>query len=439
MPSDPRGRSERRDGSNRGASPVVSALAGVGAGFLAWWTLVTFFSPRLKYRMRASVAPDSNAFAALLEASCPARRSAGNRVEILKNGDVFYPAMLAAIRSAQRSINLEAYVFKAGRVLDAYVDALSARARAGVTVSLTLDAAGSFTIRAGYLARLRAAGCRVEFYDHGSWNLADRLDNRTHRELLIVDGAVAFTGGPGVADYWLYPSHGAPPWRDTSLRLEGPIVADLQGVFAENWLESSGEVLAGEEYYPPLQPMGRTSALVVKSSPADRSTPAHLLFFALIACAQRTVHISTPYFVPDQTMRDALAAAARRGVGVRLLVPGPYADQKVVHVNSRQSFGALLTAGVRIFEYLPSMIHQKLLLVDGAWAVLGTTNMDNRSFELNDEINVAFQGPNMTSTFQDIYDADLDSAQELSLEDWRRRSPWEKAFGRVGWVLDRQE
>ena len=423
----------------RGTSPVVTALATLGAGFIGWWTLVTFFSPRLRYQLRNGPPPDSPDFVHLLECLCPSRLTVGNRVDILKNGAAFYPAMLKAIRHARQSVNIEAYVFKPGVVLNQFIDVLVERAAAGVAVRLVLDAVGAYKMDGPHVRRLRDAGCRVMFYDNPTWSVIDRMNNRTHREIIIVDGSVAFTGGPGIADYWLLPDGDAPPWRDTSLRIEGPAVAALQGVLAENWLECSGEIIAGEDQFPALDNSGATSMMVVKSSPADRSTTARVLFHSFIACARRSLYACTPYFVPDRTMLTALAGAARRGVDVRLLTPGPYADQEVLHINSRRWFGELLEAGVRIFEYRPAMIHQKLLLADGAWAVMGTTNLDNRSFELNDEINVAIAGGPTVDHLAAIYAADLEEAHELSLDEWRRRPLTEKIAGRVGWVLDWQE
>jgi cardiolipin synthase len=422
-----------------GTPPVVTALATIGAGFLGWWTLVTFFSPRLRYLLRDTPAPDSREFVHLLEWLCPSRLLDGNHVTVLKNGQAFYPAMLEAIGAARHTITIEAYVFKPGLVLDQFTDALVDRASAGVEVTLVLDAVGAYKMEAARVRRLRDAGCRVEFYDNPTWTLADRLNNRTHREILIVDGRVAFTGGPGIADYWLLPDGDDPPWRDTSLRIEGPAVAALQGVFAENWLESSGEIVAGEAYFPLTEAKGDTRLMIVKSSPSDRATAARVLFHAFVSCATTRVYACTPYFVPDRTMLDALRAAAARGVDVRLLTPGEHADQPVLHVNSRRWFGDLLKGGVRIFEYEPGMIHQKLLLVDNAWAVMGTTNLDNRSFELNDEINVAIANGAVVRELEATYVADLEQSRETTYAEWKSRPLAEKVVGRLAWVLDRQQ
>jgi cardiolipin synthase len=423
-----------------GTPPLVAALAAVGAGFLGWLTLVAFFSPRKRYVLRHAPAPDTPEFVHLLEWLCPARLLDGNRVDVLKNGGTFYPAMIAALRAAEKTINIEAYVFKPGAVLDQFVAVLVDRARAGVEVTLVLDAIGAFRLDRADVHALRDAGCRLQFYDNPTWSLADRMNNRTHREIIVIDGRIGFLGGPGVADYWMLPDGEDPPWRDTSLRIEGPAIAALQGVFAENWLECSGEILSGEQNFPLTQgDAGDTRMMVVKSSPADRVTTARMLFHTFIACARTRLYACTPYFVPDRTMLQALEDAADRGVDVRLLTPGKHADQEVLHINSRRWFGELLKAGVRIFEYEPAMIHQKLLLVDDAWAVMGTTNLDNRSFELNDEINVAIANGDVVRQLERVFACDVDQSRELTYEEWANRPMIEKAAGRAAWVLDRQQ
>ena len=293
--------------------------------------------------------------------------------------------MLDEIRAARASVNMECYIFRADSTGRQFMEALAERARAGVAVTLVVDAVGSVGFGLGAIRELRSAGCRVELYQRIRWYRLARLNNRTHRELLIVDGRVAFVGGAGVADSWGTGRPGHRPWRDTMARVQGPVVAAVQGVFAENWLECCGEILVGDLYFPALEPCGETLALVVKSSPADRATVSRVVFQLLLEGTRETVRINTPYFLPDRSLRKTFVELARRGVKVDLILPGASTDQRWVRLASRRKYGQLLEAGIRIHEYRPGMIHVKAMIVDGVWAVIGTTNIDNRSFEHNDE------------------------------------------------------
>jgi cardiolipin synthase len=408
-------------------------------GFLIWLLVVVLFAPRIDYRVSTPLRPDSDEFLHVIQATCQATIHHHNRVDILTNGAQFYPAMRDAILQAQASINLEAYIFAPGKAADMLIDALVARARDGVEVRLVLDSIGSALMGGEPARRLRDAGCQLRFYQPLTWYRIHRLNNRTHRELLIVDGRVAFTGGAGVADWWLKPVDDAPAWRDTMVRVEGPIVAALQGVFAENWLECDGEVLSSPRDWPPLGPAGTTEAMLVKSSPADRATSSRVVFQMLIEGAVSEVDISTPYFLPDRALRQALIRAARRGVRVRVIVPGPVTDQRLVRLASRRMYGELLRNGVRIFEYRSSMTHVKALLIDGTWAVIGTTNVDNRSFEHNDEVNVAFREGAVVVRLQRDFESDLNASDAITREAWDRRPRLEKLFGPIGWLLERQQ
>ncbi len=306
-------------------------------------------------------------------------------------------------------------------------------------VTLVLDTFGSLGAYFSSSRPLKAAGCRVQHYRQPTWHGLARLNNRTHRELLIVDGRVAFVGGAGVADWWLKPMDGKPAWRDMMARIEGPVVPDIQGVFAENWLECRGEILVGENTYKPRVPAGESAALVIKSSPSDRATVSRILFQALIEGARRRVSVSTPYFLPDQAFRKALIRTARRGVEVTILVPGAITDQNWLRLASRRIYGRLLESGVRIFEYQPGMTHVKMLLVDDLWAVIGSTNLDNRSFEHNDEVNVAARDTTLAARLNRDFAADLEQSHEVHLTDWRRRPLWEKLAGSIAWILERQQ
>jgi cardiolipin synthase len=411
----------------------------VGAAFLAWLVLVILFTPALNYHLRARVPVNSPDFLHLLQSTCQAALYESNRVEIFTNGDHFYPAMLEAMRVAERSINIECYILRSGRVSGQLVAVLTERARAGVVVTIVVDAIGSSGLSRQDRTALAEAGCRLEAYQPFAWYRLARLNNRTHRELTVIDGRVAFVGGAGFADWWRHPEGRRPAWRDTMARVEGPVVAGLQGVFAENWLECCGEIMTGDAFFPRLAAAGGTTAFVVRSSPSDRATVSRVVFQLLIEGAVGHVRIGTPYFLPDRTLRRALVEVARRGVEVTVIVPGLWTDQRWVRIASRRMYGQLLRGGVRIFEYQPSMTHVKVLLVDDHWAVVGTTNVDNRSFEHNDEINVAMLDQQINGRLLDDYERDLASSTEITLDSWHRRPWWEHLLNPVAWILERQQ
>ena len=416
----------------------------IAVAFVIWLTLVILFTPRVDYRVSSPLRPDSDEFLHVIQMTCQAAVFGGNRVEVLTNGAQFYPAMRDAILQATGSVNMEAYIFNPGEAADMLIEAMVARAREGVAVRLVLDAIGSFGMRGEPLRRLREAGAEVRFYQPLRWYRLHRLNNRTHRELLIVDGRIAFCGGAGVADWWYKPGRRrlrrhVPAWRDTSARIEGPIVAPLQGVFAENWLECGGEILTSARDWPELGSLGSAEAMLVKSSPADRATTSRVVFQMLIDGAVSGIDIHTPYFLPDKSLRRSLIRAARRGVRVRVIVPGPHTDQRLVRLASRRMYGELLGGGIRLFEYRPAMTHVKALMVDGTWAVIGTTNVDNRSFEHNDEVNVAFREAAATARLQRDFESDLAACDEVTATSWEQRSALEKMVGPICWILERQQ
>ena len=415
-------------------------LALAGGVFLAWLILVFLFTPGINYHLAQRTSVHSPDFLYTLQSTCQAALHHGNRVTVFTDGPSFYPAMLQAISTATRSVILECYIFQPGRIADQFIDALTAKARLGVNVTVVVDAIGSLNLWGRPIRRLRAAGCRIESYQRVRWYSLARLNNRTHRELLIVDGAVAFVGGAGVADWWAFPTRGHQrPWRDTMARIEGPVVAALQGVCAENWLECCGEILTGPEYFPSLQPAGETTAFVIKSSPSDRATASRVAFQLLMEAADREVRIATPYFLPDRALRRALTDIAARGVTVTVVVPGRGTDQRWVRLASRRMWGELLRAGIRIYEYRERMTHLKLLVVDGLWSVLGTTNIDNRSFEHNDEVNLAMRDPEVAERLLVDYRRDIEASDEITLARWERRPLWERVVAPFVWILERQQ
>ena len=411
----------------------------IGAAFVAWLIVATLFTPHIPYHIEGDVDASSDHFIRVLESTCQTHLEPGNRVDVLTNGDAFYPAMLAAIRSARETVNMECYIFKKSGVGDEFIRALSERARAGVRVTLVMDAVGSFGAFRKSRRPLEAAGARVAAYQRFTWYRLSRLNNRTHRELLVVDGAVAFVGGAGVADWWAKPWRGKPMWRDMMARIEGPVVSEIQGVLAENWMECCGEILTGPETYKARQTLGEVPAFAVKSSPADRSTVSRALFQTLIEGANRSVYIATPYFLPDKAFRLAIQRTARRGVAITVVVPGAHTDQRWVRLASRRMYGQLLESGVRIFEYEPGMTHVKMLVVDDLWSVIGTTNLDNRSFEHNDEVNIAMRDQSIAARLLKDFDADVQHSHEITNDQWRRRPLLEKLVGTVAWILERQQ
>jgi cardiolipin synthase len=417
----------------------MSWLEIAGALFLLWLVLVFLFTPHINYHLSRRTSVHAEDFLYTIQSTCQAALHHGNRVTIYTNGPEFYPAMLEAIRSATRSVNMECYIFQPGRIADQFIEALSDRARKGLNVTVVVDAIGSFNLWGRPVRRLRAAGCRIQSYQRLRWYSLARINNRTHRELLVIDGRVAFAGGAGIADWWAYPKGRRPPWRDTMARLEGPIVAALQGVAAENWLECCGEILTGPENFPNLDAAGDTTAFVIRSSPSDRATASRVAFQLLMEGADRHVNISTPYFLPDRALRRALTEIARRGVTVSVIVPGRHTDQKWVRLASRRMWGELLRAGVRIHEYRATMTHAKVMIIDSLWAVLGTTNIDNRSFEHNDEINVALLDSTVAERLLVDYERDLRDSDEVTLARWQRRPLWEKVVGPFVWILERQQ
>jgi cardiolipin synthase len=411
----------------------------IGAAFVTWLIIATLFTPHIPYFIEQNVDACGDHFLRVLEATCQTHIEDGNQVEIFTNGDTFYPAMLDAIRNARETVNMECYIFKRGDIGNAFIEALAERARAGVRVTLIMDAVGSFGAYRSSRRSLAAAGCRVAAYQRFTWYRLSRLNNRTHRELLVVDGAVAFVGGAGVADWWMKPMHGKPRWRDMMARIEGPVVADIAGVFAENWVECCGEILTGQDTYKPRRPVGRVAAFAIKSSPADRATVSRVLFQTLIEGSNAKVTVQTPYFLPDKAFRTAIKRTVRRGVDMTVIVPGSQTDQRWVRLASRRMYGQMLEAGMKIYEYERGMTHVKTLLVDDLWSVIGTTNLDNRSFEHNDEVNVAFRDAGINARLTADFQNDLSHSREITLSDWRRRPLWEKLIGSVAWVLERQQ
>ncbi len=426
---------------------IAAILALLIVGFLLFLIL---FERGLDYHVRApEAAVDSNQYLCLLAALSDAQIHRHNRVRVLTNGQQFYPAMLEAIRSATDTIDLEAYIFAEGEIARQLIDALTERARAGVKVKVVLDAIGAFAMHDRYFDDLRAAGGEVKWYQPIRWYTFKRLNNRTHRELLVVDGKVGFIGGAGISDVWWKEVKGEPAWRDTVCRVEGRLVTGLQSTFAENWLEASDEILAGTNYFPSgtcsdgddeAGRVGETHGFVVISAPsAGRSTRARILFQTLLASATKSVHINSPYFMPDRSAQREICNAVKRGVEVNIITPGDHADHLLTRRSSRRRYGELLKCGAQIHEYQPAMIHAKILIVDGVWSVVGSTNFDNRSFGINDEVNLAAQCRELAGRLEEDFQRDLAQAKRITYEEWKNR-PWrERIVEWLGMLIERQQ
>ena len=341
----------------------------------------------------------------------------GNNVTTLVNGDQIFPSMLAAIRSAKQSINFETYVFWDGEIARQFIDALVERARAGVKVSIILDAQGTHKMGLSNLARLKDAGVDVAKYNPLFWPDLRRYNNRTHRKLLIVDGKVGFIGGVGIADEWAGNADSPKHWRDNHYRVTGPVVAQLQGVFMDNWLKVRGRVLHGPEYFPPIAATGPYLAQVFKSSPRGGDLDIHLLYLLAIASAQHTLRIENAYFLPDDLTRNELIAAAKRGVKVEIILPGKHIDQKLVRLASKRHWPALIEAGAKIYEYQPSMVHVKLLIVDDVFVSVGSGNFDNRSIRLNDEANLDVWDREFAAKQISLFNGDKRRSREIVVDD----------------------
>ena len=362
----------------------------------------------------------------------------GNRFEALYNGDRIFPPMLAAIRGAKESITFETYIYWSGDIGRAFADALSERARAGVPVHVLLDWVGSAKVDDDFIKEMESAGVQVRRFHKPSWYDIGRMNNRTHRKLLVVDGRVGFTGGVGIAPEWTGHAQDAKHWRDSHYKVEGPVVAQMQAVFMDNWIKVSGDVLHGERYFPRLAPVGDGRAQVFSSSPSGGSESMHLMYLLSIAAATKTIDLSSAYFVPDDLTVGALVAAMRRGVRLRIITPGPIIDSKTVRAASRASWGPLLEAGAEISEYQPTMFHCKVFMVDGLLVSVGSTNFDNRSFRLNDEANLNIYDEAFATAETVQFEADLAQSKRITLEAWKNRPLHEKAMEHLASVLSVQ-
>ncbi|HYH40347.1 MAG TPA: cardiolipin synthase [Burkholderiales bacterium] len=348
---------------------------------------------------------------------------AGNRVTALLNGDQIFPAMLEAVQAAKRSITFEMYIYWSGEIGQRFADALSERAAAGVKVHVLIDGVGSGKIDEEYVEKMERAGVRLVRYNRPHWYTLGKLNNRTHRKLLVVDGTVGFTGGVGIADQWTGNAQDPAHWRDTHFRIEGPAVAQMQGAFMDNWIEETGAVLHGGAFFPPPQAAGDVRAQIFTSSPGGAADSMQLMYLIAIAAARKSIDLSAAYFVPDNVEVGTLVGALKRGVTVRIIVPGEHIDSSVVRRASRARWGDLLDAGAEIYEYQPTMFHCKVMVIDELWTSVGSTNFDNRSFAVNDEANLNIYDREFARQQVRVFEDDLRNSRRITREEWRNR-PW---------------
>jgi cardiolipin synthase len=362
----------------------------------------------------------------------------GNTVELLNNGDAFYPPMLAAIQDAKASITIESYIYWAGEIGRVFAGALAEQAKAGRHVKILLDAIGSASIGPEILDVLEGGGCQVAWYNPIRWYTLGRFNNRTHRKSLIVDGRVAFTGGAGIADHWRGNASGPDEWRDMQIRLEGPAVVPLQTGFAHNWQQTTGELLSGNTYYPTIDASGPLAVQTLLSSPETGASSVRTMYYLSIVCARESIYIANPYFVPDPTAIETLIETKNRGVDVRIMVSGIRNDNWLARHNSVRLFGRLLAAGIEIQEFNRTMLHHKTMVVDRRWVTVGTTNFDNRSFAHNEESNVCFFDRGLAGQLHGIFLDDLAGCERVTLEGWNRRGAWARAQEFVASFLQEQ-
>lgn len=351
----------------------------------------------------------------------------GNHVTDLENGAEIFPAMLEAIRGAQHTITFETYIYWEGEVGQWFADALSERARAGVTVNVTIDWVGSASMDQSQLKEMEDAGVHVVRYRPLHWYNLSRMNNRTHRKLLVVDGRIGFTGGVGIGDPWQGHAQDPDHWRDVHFRIEGPVVAQMQAAFNDNWIKSTGRILNGAEYFPPMEKAGGMDAHLFISSPAGGSESMHLMFLMSIAAAEHSIDLSAAYFIPDELITKALVAARHRGVRIRVLMPGKNTDSDAARLASKDGWGPLLLAGVEMYEYEPTMFHNKVLIVDRELVSVGSTNFDLRSFRLNDEASLNVYDRAFAERMTQVFEQDLIPTKRYTYETWKQR-PWKEKF-----------
>jgi cardiolipin synthase len=385
----------------------------------------------LRVRDIPEITLGETAFFPTIEAYTDAPIITGNRIDILLNGDETFPAMLREIKRAKSTITFAQFLYEDGAIAREFAETFAERCRKGVIVDILLDNYGSSKMPSDIISTMKDAGCHVEQFRRVKaegiifpWKLL-RYNYRSHRRILVVDGRVGFTGGYGISEAWTGNGRTPDHWRDTNVRIEGPAVQNLQAAFGESWLEATGAAIGGDFYFPRLETRGNVPAQIVKSSPTGGSFQSYMLFLLSISSAKKSIMITNPYFIPDEVMTEALVKAAARGVRVIILVPGTI-DSELTYPVSRGHYGPLLLGGIQIFEYQPCLLHAKTMVIDGAWATIGTTNFDNRSFALNQEVNLTVYDRAVARRLEDIFQEDLKHAKQISYDEWESRGLYER-------------
>ena len=409
--------------------------AGMAAAGAAWYAADSLSHRREGghgYRLRGEVDVREASFLRAAESLTGAPVSFGNDAELLINGDQIFPAYLGAIRDAEETVNLLTYAYWRGDIATEVADTLCEKASAGVECNVIVDAVGAAKMDRKLVHKMREAGVNVCFFRPPKPYAVRRLQYRTHRKLLIVDGTTGFTGGVGIAEEWTGNAEDPDHWRDTHVRVSGPVVRGLQGAFAENWLECTGDVLAGDRYLPHIDELEDGGPMqVMRSSATVGDSNAEALIYLAVAAAKRSIELTSAYFVPRPAFTEALVEAAERGVRMRILVPGSHIDKQFVRVAGRASYDGLLEGGVRIFEYGPTMLHAKTITVDGIWASVGSVNFDNRSFQLHDEVTLCVQSERFAGKLHDAFEGDLESSERIDPDEWSGRPMTQRTRERI--------
>ena len=409
-----------------GMHPVRRAFVILLVAVAVTAVLLLLAQDQVTLKTRSAVGASEPRHASYLAGLLGVQVTRGNRFTVLTNGDQIFPPMLKAIAEARRRVSFETYIYKAGEIADAFTRAFEDAARRGVRVNVVIDAVGGNGIPDEHVKRLEAAGCRLATFNTPSWYSLEEINYRTHRKILVVDGQVAFTGGVGIDDQWKGHAQDKEHWRDTMVQAVGPVARLMEGGFYENFAEAVGE---GTPELDDETAAADTegAAFVVRSSPSGGANDLKRLYLLGLGSARQSVDITTPYFVTDESSRWSLQDAVRRGVKIRLLVEGDITDAMPVKYASRRHYEQLMELGIEIYEYQPTMMHTKTFVVDRVWSMFGSANFDNRSLELNDELNVAVSNPDLAARLLSDFEQDLKSARRLDLQTWRQRSMLMKA------------